>query len=99
MTLPPSTDLAHPDAKTIESFFDSISPRYDLLNSLMSFGLDAHWRDRMVRGALTGVERSILDLGVGTGKSLGAYLARMAANAASGAAKTAIAAVDAAVPG
>ena len=73
----PSTeaqDLAHPDRKTIQFLFNSISPKYDFLNSFLSFGLHHYWRRRTVKSAVTGLERSILDVGVGTGKSLAAFL-------------------------
>jgi len=47
--------------------FDSIAPRYDLVNRIMTFGLDRRWR----RGAVTslGLVRGdrVLDLACGTG--------------------------------
>lgn len=96
-------ELAHPDRKTIQSFFDAIHRQYDFLNSLLSFGLDRYWRKCLVQEAFIfhrhpearkgrriqteilrhcssslpqddGSRLSILDLGVGTGKSLEAFL-------------------------
>ena len=69
-------DLAHPDQKTIQSFFNRIAGPYDFLNSFLSVGLDRYWRNRLVYESLARSERSILDLGVGTGKSLNAFLKR-----------------------
>ena len=46
--------------------FDTIAPRYDLMNSLMTFGLDNNWRDRTVRALLLAPKARILDLGCGT---------------------------------
>jgi demethylmenaquinone methyltransferase / 2-methoxy-6-polyprenyl-1,4-benzoquinol methylase len=47
--------------------FDDIAPRYDLLNHLLSAGIDRRWRRRAIRSlALTGRER-VLDLCTGTG--------------------------------
>lgn len=66
--------FAHPDRKTIRSLFNAISQKYDFLNSFLSLGLHHYWRYRTVRVALSGSERSILDLGVGTGKSLATFL-------------------------
>jgi demethylmenaquinone methyltransferase/2-methoxy-6-polyprenyl-1,4-benzoquinol methylase len=47
--------------------FDTIAPRYDLVNRVMTFGLDRHWRKATV-GAL-GLPRSsrVLDVACGTG--------------------------------
>ena len=46
--------------------FDAIAPRYDLLNHLLSAGIDRRWRRRAIRSlALTGRER-VLDLCTGT---------------------------------
>ncbi len=47
--------------------FDAIAARYDLLNHLLSAGIDRRWRTRAIRSLrLTGRER-VLDLCTGTG--------------------------------
>jgi demethylmenaquinone methyltransferase/2-methoxy-6-polyprenyl-1,4-benzoquinol methylase len=51
----------------IAGMFDAIAGRYDLLNHLLSAGIDRRWRARAVRSLqLTGRER-VLDLCTGTG--------------------------------
>src|SRR5204863_3290932 len=51
----------------IAGMFDAIALRYDLLNHLLSAGIDRRWRKRAVGAlALTGAER-VLDLCTGTG--------------------------------
>jgi len=51
----------------IAGMFDAIAPRYDVLNHLLSAGLDYGWRRRAVRElGLTGRER-VLDMCTGTG--------------------------------
>ena len=47
--------------------FDSISPRYDLLNRLLSLGLDGVWRRRAVRLLEPSPGETYLDVGSGTG--------------------------------
>ena len=71
-----SSALSSPDTKTIQSFFNAIPERYDFLNSFLSFSLDRAWRKRLVREALSsaGNIESVLDIGVGTGASLQAFL-------------------------
>jgi demethylmenaquinone methyltransferase/2-methoxy-6-polyprenyl-1,4-benzoquinol methylase len=50
----------------IAGMFDAISGRYDLLNHLLSAGIDRRWRARAIRSLeLTGRER-VLDLCTGT---------------------------------
>jgi len=54
------------DPARIARMFDAISPRYDLLNHLLSAGLDRRWRARAIRALeLTGHEH-VLDLCTGT---------------------------------
>ena len=66
----------------IAGMFDAIALRYDLLNHLLSAGIDRRWRKRAVGTlALTGAER-VLDLCTGTGD-----LAIAAATALPGAAR------------
>jgi len=51
----------------IEGMFDSIAPKYDFLNHLLSAGIDRRWRAKAIKSlALTGRER-VLDLCTGTG--------------------------------
>ncbi len=47
--------------------FDAIAPRYDLVNRLITFGLDQHWRRRTVRALALAPGSLVLDLACGTG--------------------------------
>ncbi len=59
------TDLSK-SPERIADMFDAIARRYDLLNHVLSLGIDRRWRTRAVRSlALTGRER-MLDLCTGT---------------------------------
>ncbi|MBI5509610.1 MAG: ubiquinone/menaquinone biosynthesis methyltransferase [Deltaproteobacteria bacterium] len=46
--------------------FDSIAARYDLLNRLISLGLDRLWRRRLVRALAIGNDARVLDVATGT---------------------------------
>ncbi|MEZ4273156.1 MAG: bifunctional demethylmenaquinone methyltransferase/2-methoxy-6-polyprenyl-1,4-benzoquinol methylase UbiE [Myxococcota bacterium] len=48
------------------AMFDSIAQRYDLLNRLMSFGLDRRWRHLLVESLAIDGTRSVLDVATGT---------------------------------
>jgi demethylmenaquinone methyltransferase/2-methoxy-6-polyprenyl-1,4-benzoquinol methylase len=51
----------------IAGMFDAIAPRYDLLNGVLSAGLDRYWRRRAIRSlGFTGRE-TLLDVCTGTG--------------------------------
>jgi len=50
----------------IAGMFDSIAPRYDLLNRVLSLGLDQRWRQRGVSELRLGEGSRILDLCTGT---------------------------------
>ncbi len=47
--------------------FDTIAPRYDLINRLMTFGLDQAWRRGTVAALALPAGRLVLDLACGTG--------------------------------
>jgi demethylmenaquinone methyltransferase/2-methoxy-6-polyprenyl-1,4-benzoquinol methylase len=51
----------------VQSMFDRIAQRYDLLNRVISFRLDSRWRRAAIRTLPEGPENRILDLGAGTG--------------------------------
>jgi demethylmenaquinone methyltransferase / 2-methoxy-6-polyprenyl-1,4-benzoquinol methylase len=56
-----------PPARQVEAMFDSIVGHYDLLNGILSFGLDRRWRRLTVEAVHPGFGARILDLGCGTG--------------------------------
>ena len=51
----------------MRGLFDTISPRYDLVNRLMTFGMDVGWRRRAVRELRLPGGALVLDLACGTG--------------------------------
>lgn len=61
------------------AMFDGIAPRYDLLNRLMTFGIDKRWRRRAIARLELRPGARVLDLATGT-----ADLALLAARAADG---------------
>lgn len=52
--------------KAIEDMFDAIAPRYDLLNRILSFGIDRYWRTRAVRLLTDEQPARVLDVATGT---------------------------------
>src|SRR6059036_1431206 len=56
-----------PPPPRVAAMFDDIVGRYDLLNRLLSLGLDRRWRRATVRAARSSPNRPVLDLGCGTG--------------------------------
>lgn len=66
------TQITNLSEKTIPSrkeawrMFDSIAHRYDLLNRLLSFGLDIIWRKRVAKHLKDIPHQHILDLATGT---------------------------------
>lgn len=70
---PPTIDLSEGlptgDAKTkaVRDMFDTISPRYDLVNRVMTFRLDVSWRRRTIEALGLPAGSRIVDLAAGTG--------------------------------
>jgi demethylmenaquinone methyltransferase/2-methoxy-6-polyprenyl-1,4-benzoquinol methylase len=54
------------DKRFIREAFASIAPRYDLLNTLLSFGVERAWRRKTVAALSPGPGERILDLCAGT---------------------------------
>jgi demethylmenaquinone methyltransferase/2-methoxy-6-polyprenyl-1,4-benzoquinol methylase len=59
-------DLEH-KRDAVKSMFDRIAPRYDLLNRMMSLGLDQRWRRRALDEIEVGAGDVVVDLACGTG--------------------------------
>ncbi|MDB6081721.1 MAG: menG [Chlamydiia bacterium] len=54
--------------ETIRTLFNSIAPRYDLANSILSFHLHVLWNKKVAQGLLAQKPQKILDLCCGTGE-------------------------------
>jgi demethylmenaquinone methyltransferase / 2-methoxy-6-polyprenyl-1,4-benzoquinol methylase len=67
--LPPGDGLPQGEEKVraVRQMFDTIAPRYDLVNRVMTFGLDVRWRKRTVRDLRLAPGSLVLDLASGTG--------------------------------
>ena len=69
----PTIDLSHGlptgEAKTkaVRDMFDTISPRYDMVNRVMTFRLDVSWRRKTIEALGLPAGSRILDLAAGTG--------------------------------
>jgi len=53
--------------RAVRSMFDTIAPRYDLVNRIMTFRLDTRWRRRTVRELGLPTGSVVIDLACGTG--------------------------------
>lgn len=51
----------------VRSMFDAIAPRYDLVNRVMTAGMDTGWRRRAVTALLLPKDSLVLDVACGTG--------------------------------
>ncbi|WP_419919842.1 ubiquinone/menaquinone biosynthesis methyltransferase [Candidatus Poriferisocius sp.] len=67
MTTDPALPRGQDKVATVRSMFDTIAPRYDLLNRLLTFGMDRRWRRRSVRELNLPAGSRVLDLACGTG--------------------------------
>ena len=63
------TPLPQGEEKTrqVRAMFDAIATRYELVNKLMTFGLDARWRRRAVADLRLPANSVVLDIAAGTG--------------------------------
>jgi len=64
-----STSLfAKEEKKTeVKKMFDSIASRYDLLNRVLSAGVDTYWRKKALKLSKIGKDTILLDMACGTG--------------------------------
>lgn len=65
MTDSPAGNRAAPD--DVRRMFDRIAPVYDVMNTLMTAGIDARWRRDAIRAARLGPRMRALDVACGTG--------------------------------
>ena len=51
----------------VELMFDAIAPKYDLLNRILSLGIDISWRKKVIKIIKKADSKFILDIATGTG--------------------------------
>jgi demethylmenaquinone methyltransferase / 2-methoxy-6-polyprenyl-1,4-benzoquinol methylase len=59
-------DKLRPEKQDSYRLFDQVAPTYDLLNRLLSFGIDSSWRHELLSYIPYGNDLSALDLATGT---------------------------------
>ena len=64
---PPPLPTGDEKTARVRAMFDTIAPRYDLINRLMTFGLDQAWRRNTVAALALPADALVLDLACGTG--------------------------------
>ncbi len=67
MSVIPYKDKDGTKREQVAEMFDNISPKYDLLNHVLSGGVDIYWRKRAVKLLRKQQPKVILDIATGTG--------------------------------
>jgi demethylmenaquinone methyltransferase/2-methoxy-6-polyprenyl-1,4-benzoquinol methylase len=65
--VPAPLPIGEEKTRHVRSMFDAIAPRYDLINRLMTFGLDQAWRRDTIAALALPARSLVLDLACGTG--------------------------------
>ena len=65
--LPDPRPTRDKDAGLVQAMFDRVAPRYDLANTILSFGQDRHWRRVATRAVAARPGERVLDVASGTG--------------------------------
>jgi demethylmenaquinone methyltransferase/2-methoxy-6-polyprenyl-1,4-benzoquinol methylase len=60
----------------VSAMFDGVAARYDLLNDVLSLGMDRRWRRTVARAVNGGSGQLVLDLAAGTGTSSRSFVRR-----------------------
>ena len=66
-TVKPYSDSDLSKKQQVEQMFDNISGKYDLLNRILSMGIDVSWRKKVVKSVKKENPATILDIATGTG--------------------------------
>jgi len=67
MSVVPYKDKLDPKKEQVAEMFNNISPKYDLLNHVLSLGIDIIWRKKAIRYLKKDAPKLILDIATGTG--------------------------------
>lgn len=67
MDIKPYKDKQGSKKQQVAEMFDNISAKYDLLNHVLSLGIDRRWRKKILKLAAASKPKYILDVATGTG--------------------------------
>lgn len=67
LTTPETLPEGEEKVEAVRTMFDSIAPRYDLVNRIMTFRMDVRWRRDTVRALRLPWGSTVVDLACGTG--------------------------------
>ena len=67
MTVQPESYAGTGKSEKVASMFDSIASRYDLLNRVLSGGIDKRWRKKVIDLLIDVHPKQLLDIATGTG--------------------------------
>ena len=67
MTVIPGSYTGTGKSEKVASMFDSIASHYDLLNRVLSFGIDKRWRKKVINQLVDIHPKQLLDIATGTG--------------------------------
>ncbi|PWJ57036.1 demethylmenaquinone methyltransferase/2-methoxy-6-polyprenyl-1,4-benzoquinol methylase [Dyadobacter jejuensis] len=67
MSVLPYKDKQSSKSEQVAEMFDNISPKYDLLNHVLSGGIDIYWRKKAIKLLQKRQPKVILDIATGTG--------------------------------
>lgn len=67
MTVVPYKESEAGKKEQVAAMFDNVSSRYDLLNRVLSAGIDIQWRKKALKGLKAENPRAVLDVATGTG--------------------------------
>src|SRR6218665_3729259 len=67
MSVVPYKDREGTKREQVAEMFDNISPKYDLLNHVLSGGVDIYWRKRAIKLLKERKPKVMLDIATGTG--------------------------------
>ncbi|MCH8539339.1 MAG: bifunctional demethylmenaquinone methyltransferase/2-methoxy-6-polyprenyl-1,4-benzoquinol methylase UbiE [Opitutales bacterium] len=59
--------MSAPDPQAVNAMFARIAPRYDLVNRILTGGIDLYWRKLLTRRVAALHPRSVVDLATGSG--------------------------------
>jgi demethylmenaquinone methyltransferase/2-methoxy-6-polyprenyl-1,4-benzoquinol methylase len=66
-SIKPNQNLTEKKKIQVTQMFDGISKRYDILNRIITFGIDVLWRKKVVKLLKKEKHNSLLDIATGTG--------------------------------